>query len=121
MDSLFQIPYEGVDRLDTSACCMIQAMRRREKSDSLLSTCTHTHKHVCTHIAIEMNEPIHRKHKFYWFIRLGTKSHHLNLPELSCTYQKNVSPAVPVSLFHINVSLTISTVYGPNPEGLSQP
>ena len=76
---------------------------------------------MCTHIAIEMNEPIHRKHKFCWFIRLGTKSHHLNLPELSCTYQKNVSPAVPVSLFHINVSLMISSVHGPNPEGLSQP
>lgn len=74
-------------------------MRRREKRDSLLSTCTHTHKHVCTHTDIGMNEPIHSKHTFYWFIGLGTKSHHPNLPELSCTYQKNVSPAIPVSLF----------------------
>lgn len=74
-------------------------MRRREKRDSLLSICTHTHKHVCTHTDIAMNEPIHSKHTFYWFIGLGTKSHHLNLPELSCTYQKNVSPAIPVSLF----------------------
>lgn len=74
-------------------------MRRREKRDSLLSTCTHTHKHVCTHTDTGMNEPIHSKHTFCWFIRLGTKSHHLNLPELSCTYHKNVSPAIPVSLF----------------------
>lgn len=76
---------------------------------------------MCTHIAIEMNEPIHRKHKFCWFIRLGSKSRHLNLPELSCTYQKNVSPAVPVILFHINVSLMISAVLRPNPGGLSHP
>lgn len=74
-------------------------MRSREKRDSLLPTCTHAHKHVRTHTDIGMNEPIHSKHTFYWFIRLGTKSHHLNLPELSCTYQKNVSPAIPVSLF----------------------
>lgn len=74
-------------------------MRRREKRDSLLSTCRHTHKHVCTHTDTGMNEPIHSKHAFCWFIRLGTKSHHLNLPELSCTHQKNVSPAIPVSLF----------------------
>lgn len=121
LDSLFQIPYEGADRLDMSAHCKLQDMRKGEKSDSLLSTCTHTHKHMCTHIAVEMNEAIHRKHKFCWFIRLGTNSHHLNLPELSCAYQKNVSPAVPVSLFHINVSLMISTLHEPNPEGLSQP
>ena len=94
---------------------------RREKSDSLLFTHTRTHKHMCTHISIEMNEAIHRKQKLCWFVRLGTKSQHLNLPELSCTYQKNVSPAVPVSLFCINVSPMISTVHGPNPEGLTQP
>lgn len=99
LDSVFQIPYEGVVSLDMSACCVIEAMRRREKRDSLLSACRHTHKHVCTHTDIGMNEPIHSKYTFYWFIRLGSKSHHLNLPELSCTYQKNVSPAIPVSLF----------------------
>lgn len=52
---------------------------------------------------------------------LGLEPSHAISTCQSCTYQKNVSPAVPVSLFHINVSLTISTVHRPNPDGLSHP
>jgi len=33
LDSLFRIAYEGIDRLDTSACCMAYAMGRREKGE----------------------------------------------------------------------------------------
>lgn len=81
---------------------MLYDISHKEKGEEGFSSLymhTHTHKHMCTHTAIEMNESIHSKHTFCWFIRLGTKSHLLNLPELSCTYQKNISPAISVSLF----------------------